>query len=126
MLLLSGTMDLWKGNWRTSQIMSTHSLESIVSALERRQFNLEVHVEELADDMTDTIKLLTDTIKHLSDDMAASFEQLVEYHVKTEGQINTRFNLIDARFSQVDARFNKIENDIADIRATMATKDDIT
>jgi chromosome segregation ATPase len=99
--------------------MSIHPrLESRVSALERRQLSLEIRVEELADD-------ITTGLKQLSDDMTASFKQLEDYQIQTEHQIDIRFNEIDARFNQVDARFNKIENDIAAIKATMATKDDL-
>jgi chromosome segregation ATPase len=85
--------------------MSTHPrLEARVSALERRQLNLETHVEELADD-------ITASIKHLSDDMTASFKQLAAYQIETEHRIDTRFN--------------KIENRLDKIEATMATKDDL-
>src|SRR5438094_132965 len=92
--------------------MSTYPrLEARVSALERQQTILNARIEEVTENMTTSIK-------HLSDDMTASFKQLVEYHIRTEEQIDTRFN-------QVDARFNKVENDIADIRATMATKEDL-
>jgi chaperonin cofactor prefoldin len=86
--------------------MSTHPrIEARVSALERRQTNLETHVEELSDD-------LTTSVKRLYDDMTASFKQLVAYQIHTE--------------QQIDARFEKIENRLDKIEATMATKEDMT
>jgi chaperonin cofactor prefoldin len=92
--------------------MSTYPrLEARVSALERQQTILNARIEEVTENMTISIK-------HLSDDMTASFDQLVEYHIRTEGQIDTRFNQVDARFNQVDTRLDKIE-------ATMATKEDL-
>jgi len=93
--------------------------------LERRQIALEARVEELAEDTTASCKQI-DTrfnqvnacVGELSRDMTASFKQLVEYHIQQENQIDTRFN-------QVDVRFDKVEKDIAEIKATMATKEDI-
>jgi len=85
--------------------MSTHpSLESRVKALEHRQYSLETHTEELANG-------IATSVKHLSADMTASFKQLAEYQIKTEGQIDTRFNLVDARLDRIEA--------------TMATKEDL-
>ena len=64
----------------------------------------------MQDTSADMIAVKAD-IKRMSNDMTASFRQVVDWDVRIEGQI--------------DARFNKIEMDIADIRANMATKDDI-
>ena len=57
-------------------------------------------------------------LEALAQDMAASFQQVVEYQLRTEQQIDDRFKAVDARFEAVDARFDRLE-------ATMATKDDI-
>jgi chromosome segregation ATPase len=115
------------------------SLESRIKALEHRQYNLKTHTEEL-------VAGIAASVKHLSTDMNASFEQVVDYDMKTERRIDTCFNLIDARldriegrleqvdaqfdkvdtrFEQVDRRLNTIESDIAVIKATMATKEDL-
>lgn len=106
--------------------MSTYPrLESRVSVLERRQIALEARVEELCEDTTASLKQI-DTrlnqvevrVEGLSKDMTASFKQLVEYHIQTENQIDTRFNQVDVRFDKIENRFDKIE-------ATMATKEDL-
>jgi chromosome segregation ATPase len=76
--------------------MSTHPtrLEARVSAQERQQVMLNARIEELGQDM--------DT----------SFKQLVQYHIETERQIDTRFN-------QVDARLDEIKNDVNEIKNNM-------
>ena len=73
--------------------MSTHPtrLEARVSAQERQQVILNARIEEL------------------SQDMNTSFKQLVDYHIETERQIDTRFSQVDERFSQVDERFNQVD-----------------
>ncbi len=79
--------------------MSTHPrIEARVSALERRQLNLEAHTEELADD-------ITASIKQLSGDMKASFKQLVDYQIQTEHQINARFEKIETRLDKMEANY---------------------
>jgi chromosome segregation ATPase len=106
--------------------MSTHpSLESRVKALEHRQFNLETHTEEL-------VAGIAASVKRLSADMNASFEQVVDYDMKTERKIDTRFNLVDARldrleirFDQLDGRLNQVDTRLDKIEATMATKEDL-
>jgi uncharacterized coiled-coil protein SlyX len=80
--------------------MSTHRLEARVSALERRELNLEAHIEELSED-------ITTSIKELSNDMTASFKQVGTY------------------INAIEERFEKIERDIATIKTTMATKEDL-
>ena len=50
-------------------------------------------------------------IEELSRDMTASFQQLADYQIATERKL--------------DARFDKVEAEIASIKATMATKEDI-
>ncbi|GCF06873.1 hypothetical protein [Dictyobacter arantiisoli] len=85
--------------------MSTHPrIESRVSAQERQQTILNARIEELSEDMAESFKQLTG-------DMAASFKQLVDYQVQTEHQMG--------------ANFDQIEKDVADIKATMTTKDDV-
>ena len=99
--------------------MSTHPrLEARVTAQERRQLNLEAYIEELAEDTAVGIENLTASIKNLSDTMTESFNQLAVYQIKTEKEIDARFNQIDTRFNQIDTRLDKVE-------ATMATKDDL-
>jgi methyl-accepting chemotaxis protein len=81
--------------------MSTHpSLEARVRALEHRQFNLETHTEEL-------VGGLATSIKSLSDDMTASFKQMVNEQVKTEGQVDARFNQMDTRLNQLESVLNQ-------------------
>ncbi len=60
----------------------------------------------------------TDIAQELKEDMNASFKQLVDYQIETERQIDTRFN-------QTDMRLDKIEEDIANIKTAMATKEDL-
>ena len=92
--------------------MSTHPrLDARVAAQERRQLNLEAYIEELAEDTAVGIENLTASIKNLSDNMTESFNQLAVYQIKTEKEI-------EARFNQIDTRLDKIE-------ATMATKEDL-
>jgi hypothetical protein len=99
--------------------MSTHPrLEARVTAQERRQLNLEAYMEELSEDMTASVKHLSASIKHLSDDMTASFNQQAVYQIKTENEIDSRFNQVDKHLNQIDTRLDKIE-------ATMATKEDL-
>lgn len=71
-----------------------------LSALERRQINLEIRVEEIAQD-------LEAKHKHLYNDMSASFGQITEY------------------FMQIESRLNIIEPALVTIESTMATKDDL-
>ena len=77
-------------------------LEARVSVIERRQTFLEGHVEEALEDMTISIK-------HLSDDMTGSFKALTDYHIRTEHQIDTRFNLVDSRLYKIETRLDKLE-----------------
>lgn len=98
-------------------MMNTYpSLEARVSALEQQQTILNARIEEVAANMTASVK-------HPSEDMAASIKQSEGYQ---EGLIDTRYYRIDARLHQIDARLNKIESDIVDIRAAMAAKEDLT
>src|SRR5579863_3298242 len=80
--------------------MSTYPpLEARVSALERRQIHLDARIEEVD---------ITTSFKHHSEDMTASFKQVSDYFIKT------------------DERLDNIEADITTIKATMATKEDLT
>lgn len=107
--------------------MSTYPrLESRVSVLERRQITLEARVEELSEDTTARFNQVDTRVEGLSKDMTASFRQLVEYHIQTENQINTHFNQVDARFDKIENRLDRVENDVADIKANMATKEDLS
>ena len=50
--------------------------------------------------------------------MTASFKQLAGYQIKTEQQIDTRFDKIENRLDKIEGRLDKIET-------TMATKEDL-
>jgi predicted nucleic acid-binding Zn-ribbon protein len=76
--------------------MSSHPrLEARVSALERRQVNLETRVEEITEDMTAGFW-------QLSGDTEANFKQLTEFLIKTQ--------------EKNEERFHKIETDIMTIK----------
>ena len=82
--------------------MSTHPrIEPRVSALERRQTNLETRVEEVTEDATTNFK-------QISSEITASFKHLADYT------------------GTIEDRFDKIGEDITIIKATMATKEEIT
>jgi uncharacterized protein Yka (UPF0111/DUF47 family) len=86
--------------------MSTQPrLEARVSALERRQLNLETRVEEVAGDLT------TD-FKEFSKDTRANFKQLAEYHGRTEHEIYTRFDKIETTMATKED-INNIKTEIA-------------
>lgn len=57
-------------------------------------------------------------IEELSQDMDASFDKLAKYQIETE-------RTIDARFDEVKSRFDKVEADISEIKAQMATKENV-
>ena len=82
-------------------------IESRVSAQERRQLALDARIEELSEDMT------------------ASFKQLAGYQIKTEQQIDTRFDKIENRLDKIEGRLDKIEGRLDKIETTMATKEDL-
>src|SRR5579885_752658 len=68
-------------------------------------------------------------LEALAQDMAASFQQVVEYQLRTEQQIDDRFKAVDARFDRLEATM-ATKDDIANMAtkddiANMATKDDI-
>jgi hypothetical protein len=117
--------------------MSAHTarLEARVSALERRELNLEVHVEEISNDVTTSFKQLSDDmiagVKRLADDMTASFKQQVAYEIETEKQIDTRFNKIEADIAEIKGDVANIKAimatkyELAEVKATMATKEDL-
>ena len=113
--------------------MSTHPrTEARVSALERRQTNLEIRIEELSEATTNGLKGLSDTITD-------NVKQIAEYEISTKDEIDTRFNQVDtqltafqnqvdarfnqvdARFSQVDTRLNTIETDITTLKSDVTT-----
>lgn len=97
--------------------MITHPrLASRVSVLERRQNTLEALIEELSEDVTARFTQVDTRIEGLSKDMTASFKQLVEYHIQTERQLDTRFNQVDARFDKVEAT---IKTEIASVKNDM-------
>ena len=86
--------------------MSTYPhFEARVNAIERRQLHTDTRVEEVAGEVTASVK-------HLSEDMDASFKQLTQYLIQTEEKTATRFD--------------KIENRLDKIETTMATKEDLT
>ena len=88
------------------------SLEARVSALERRQYILEARVEELS-------KGTQTSMEHSYDDMNASFQQPANYQIKTEQQIETRFNLIDSRLDNIETRLDKQETLLTQILARL-------
>ena len=73
------------------------------------------------------LQKVSNDLNFVKKDMHDSFQQLVEYHIRTENQIDARFNQADVRFNQVEARLDKIEANMAtkDDIVNMATKDDI-
>ncbi len=86
--------------------MSTYPrIEARISALERRQTQLDARIEEVVEDTTVSFK-------QLSDDMTASFKQLSEYLVKTEESTEERFNKIEADITNV-------KEDISDVKTTL-------
>lgn len=115
--------------------MSTHPrTEARVSALERRQTNLEAHMEVLSED-------IATGLKHLSDDMPGSFKQKVEYETGTEGRIDIRFNqaynlldlmevrlrLANAHLHHMDTHLNRMDIHFDNLESDMTTlKGDIT
>ena len=88
-----------------------------LSALERRQTNLETRVEEIAQD-------LEAKHKHLYNDMSASFNQITEYFI----QIESRLDTIEPAIVTIESRLDTIESTMAtkDDLKGMATKEDIT
>lgn len=92
--------------------MGTHPrLESRVSAQERQQTILNARIEELSEDMAANFK-------QLAGDMTASFKHLTDYQIQTEQQVSTHFD-------QIEKDIADIKSDLANIKVTMATKDDI-
>lgn len=86
--------------------MSTYpNIEARLRAQEHRQFNTEVHIEELAQEMTSQIKAV-------SNDLTASFKQLADYQVKTEQQINTRFDKVEARLDKIETQISDLNKDV--------------
>ena len=101
-------------------------IEARVSAIERRQTSVDARIEELSEDMIAGIKAL-------SNDMSASFDQLAQYHIQTEKQIDERFSQVDARFEKIEGDISTLKGDVStlkgdvtNIKATMATKEDMT
>jgi len=93
--------------------MSTYPhFEARVNAIERRQLHTDTRVEEVAGEVTASVK-------HLSEDMDASFKQLTQYLIQTEEKTATRFDKIENRLDKIENRLDKIET-------TMATKEDLT
>ncbi|HCI78360.1 MAG TPA: hypothetical protein DHW02_01565 [Ktedonobacter sp.] len=68
-------------------------LEARVSALERRQSNTDMHVEEVNKDATTNFK-------QLSYDMTASFDQLSKYLGKIEDNNEMRFQSIETTLGE--------------------------
>ena len=120
--------------------MSTH--EERIAALEQTTRNHRSVLQTFNYELTAVKELIQD----VKDDMNGSFKQQVAYQIKTEQEIDARFNKVDARFDQVDARFsqvdarfdqvdarldqvdvrfNKVEARLDKIEATMATKEDL-
>jgi BMFP domain-containing protein YqiC len=79
--------------------MSFLRLEARVSALEQRQTNTEIRIEEVFKEMTNSIAQLADKMeagfKNIHDDMEESFKQFTEYLMKTEEETEKRFNKIE-------------------------------
>jgi len=100
--------------------MSTYPhFEARVNAIERRQLHTDTRVEEVAGEVTASVK-------HLSEDMDASFKQLTQYLIQTEEKTATRFDKIENRLDKIENRLDKIENRLDKIETTMATKEDLT
>jgi hypothetical protein len=132
-LLLGNT---WFMEWtfKEKKLMPTQGER--ITALERTTKEHRSTLQTLAYELTTVKGLITtqgDAIQDLKDDMEARFKQLVEYHISTENQIDTRFNRVETRLDKIEATMatkNDIVNmatkdDIAKIEATMATKDDM-
>jgi hypothetical protein len=99
--------------------MSTQ--EERITALEQTTREHHLTLQNFTYDLV-VLKELTitqiNTTQELKEDIDASFKQLADYQIKTENQIDARFDQVDARFNQVDTRLDNIE-------ATMATKEDM-
>jgi hypothetical protein len=93
-----------------------------MTALERRQTNLETRVEELAQDVE---------VKHtyLYNDMSANFRQVAEYFLQIEGRLDnieaTMATKDDLEHMATKDDLTAIEKRFDLIESTMATKQDL-
>jgi|SRR5882762_736846 len=82
--------------------------ESRIKSLEGRTTDIEASLQELSSDQAEGLKDLKQDIKELDDGMRASF--------KTIGDT----------FVALETNLEAVKRDVADIKASMATKDDMT
>jgi len=110
-------------------------LEARVSAQEYLVTMLAARIEELRQDMAVNSRQLIDQqiaserklearIDALGQDLNLSFKQLVEYHIETEQNLEAQFNEIKATMATKDD-IAALEGRIVTIETNMATKDDI-
>ena len=84
--------------------MSNPRPESRIKSLEKRATDIEADIEELAGDTAEEFKALRQSNKELFEHVQKGFDQAHAF---------------------VQERLNEIKGDITEIKATMATKDDI-
>ena len=82
-------------------------LEARVSALERRQSNLDTRIEEVD-------RGATTNFKQLSKDMTTSFDQLTVYLRRIEENNAKRFQSIETTLGEHSKRFNGIETTLGE------------
>ena len=79
--------------------------ESRISALEQRAATLEASIVELSSDTA---------------------EELRAIHQHVDQGFDQAHAFVQERFEEINTRLERVEQDIRDIKATMATKDDMT
>ena len=98
--------------------MSNLRPESRIKSLEQRASDIEASIVELSSDQAEELKAIRQEIKQLNDGMMSSFKELGSYFELTEKAIDERFGEIKAvmatkdDISRVETRFDKIEGRI--------------
>lgn len=95
--------------------MSTQ--EERIAALERITREYRPVLQNLTYELTlvkTHVLTQTDLIQELKEDLTISFKQLADYHVKTEQQVDTRFNQVDTHFHEVDTRLVRLETTLSE------------
>lgn len=66
-------------------------------------------IDEGFSQVDEHFKQVETSIKQLDDNMVKSFNQVADYQIKTEKEINEHFKQVDKRFNQVEERFKQVD-----------------